>query len=69
MRAKGAAAGGHGSEELAELAREVGGSSLIEFDHLPEKMIGQKSDAVSKETEEQAHKEMRRALRVNAALL
>ena len=43
MRAKGAAAGGHGGEELTELAREVGGPRLIEFNHLPEQVIGQRA--------------------------
>ena len=45
------------------------GLALIEFDHLPEEVLRQQADAVSKEAEQQAHEEMRGVLWVNAPSL
>ena len=68
MHAETASAGGHGREELAELAGKVGGAATIKFDHLAEEVIGKQADAIRKETEQKAHKEMRGALGINSAL-
>jgi hypothetical protein len=69
VHSKRAATGGHGREELAELARKVCGLASVHFDHLPEKVIGQKTDAVREEAEKQTHEEVRGALRFNPSAL
>src|ERR1019366_7406851 len=52
VHAKAVSAGGHGRAKLAELAGEANGLGSIEFDHLAEKMVRQKADAVCEQTEQ-----------------
>src|SRR5258708_463673 len=67
MHSKRAALGGHGGEELAELAREIWGLAFVQTNHLPEEMVGQEADAIGKEAEEQPHEEVGRTLRINSS--
>jgi hypothetical protein len=69
MDAKVIAAGGHGGEELAEHPSKAGGRCPVEFNHLPEKVVRQKADAIRKEAEKQPHEEMGNGLGFMAALL
>jgi len=66
--AKAVAAGGHGREELAELAGEAGGLGSVQFNHLAEEVVRQKANAIGKEAEEQPHKEVGHGLRVRSGL-
>jgi hypothetical protein len=68
MHAKTISAAGHGGEELTELAGKSSGLRSVQLNHLPEKMVRQKSNAIGKEAEEQAHEEVSHGLRVCAAL-